>query len=360
VPAVLLDRKGDLCGYADPSFWTSPAAGPEVAARRERLRSVLDVAVYTPGHPAGRPLAIPVVPDGLDQMEPHEREQFAGYAAAALAGMMKYKETSQRDKGCRAILHQAISLLGGQPVTVPLLIEAIDGQDPALLAAVGVLDTKLFKKLAQDLQTLWLNFRPLLDARGERLDARVLFGRGPHAKPGRTRLSIVSTKFLGGLANTEFWVAQFLLELARWSSKYPSKQLQAVVLFDEADVYLPAQGQPATKAPMEGLLKRARSAGLGVFLASQSPGDFDYKCRDNVRSWFVGRVTQTTAIDKMKPLLNEAKGDVSGKLANQQPGEFFLLGEGVSPVPLKAERSLLATEQMAEEEIVKLSRAAAE
>jgi hypothetical protein len=97
-----------------------------------------------------------------------------------------------------------------------------------------------------------------------------------------------------------------------------------------------------------------------VFLASQSPGDFDYKCRDNVRSWFVGRVTQTTAIDKMKPLLNEAKGDVSGKLANQQPGEFFLLGEGVSPVPLKAERSLLATEQMAEEEIVKLSRAAAE
>jgi hypothetical protein len=29
---------------------------------------------------------------------------------------------------------------------------------------------------------------------------------------------------------------------------------------------------------------RARSAGVGVFLATQSPGDFDYKCKENVRT----------------------------------------------------------------------------
>src|SRR5262249_21759947 len=134
--------------------------------------------------------------------------------------------------------------------------------------------------------------------------------------------------------------------------------LQAVVLFDEADLYLPAgQRQPSTKAPMEDLLKRARSAGLSVFLASQNPGDFDYKCRDNVRSWFVGRVTQSTSIDKMKPLLSEAKGGVAAKLPAQQTGEFYLLGEGTQPVAIRAERSLLATEQLPEEEIIKLARA---
>jgi DNA helicase HerA-like ATPase len=53
--------------------------------------------------------------------------------------------------------------------------------------------------------------------------------------------------------------------------------LQAVLPCDEADRYLPARRQPSTKAPMEDLLKRACSAGLGVFLATQSPGDFDYK-----------------------------------------------------------------------------------
>lgn len=107
---------------------------------------------------------------------------------------------------------------------------------------------------------------------------------------------------------------------------------------------------------MENLLKRARSAGLGVLLATQSPGDFDYRCRDNVKSWFVGRVTQQTAIDKMKPLLSEARADVAGKLPGQGTGEFFLLGEGAQPVPLRADRSLLATEQLPEEEILRLAR----
>ena len=52
----------------------------------------------------------------------------------------------------------------------------------------------------------------------------------------------------------------------------------------------PAVGKPATKGPMEGLLKRARSAGIGLFLATQSPGDLDYKCRDQILTWLLGRV----------------------------------------------------------------------
>ena len=52
-------------------------------------------------------------------------------------------------------------------------------------------------------------------------------------------------------------MAQFLLVLDRWRAKNPSQMLQAVFLFDEADLYLPAVRQPATKAPMESLLRRA-------------------------------------------------------------------------------------------------------
>ena len=62
------------------------------------------------------------------------------------------------------------------------------------------------------------------------------------------------------LSVVEFWVAQLLLALDRWRTKNPAPHLQAVFLFDEADLYLPAVRQPATKAPMESLLRRARSA----------------------------------------------------------------------------------------------------
>jgi DNA helicase HerA-like ATPase len=74
---------------------------------------------------------------------------------------------------------------------------------------------------------------------------------------------------------------------------------------------------------MEDLLKRARSAGVGVFLATQSPGDFDYKCKENVRTWLIGRVKEPRAIEKLKPMLAAAKGDVTDKLAGRATGEFY-------------------------------------
>jgi DNA helicase HerA-like ATPase len=146
-----------------------------------------------------------------------------------------------------------------------------------------------------------------------------------------------------------------LSELARWASRNPSRKLQALVLFDEADIYMPAMRKPATKEPMQDLLRRARSAGLGVMLATQSPGDLDYKSRDNIRTWFLGRVAESTAVAKMQPLLSESRVNVKGKLARQSIGEFFML-QGGKVTELKADRSLLDTEQLAEDEIKELAR----
>jgi hypothetical protein len=126
------------------------------------------------------------------------------------------------------------------------------------------------------------------------------------------------------------------------------------VLFDEADVYLPAQAQPATKAPMENLLRRARSGGLGLLLATQSPGDLDYKCRDNIRSWFVGRVTQSVALDKMKPLLNDARVNFAARIPTQGVGEFHLLQDG-RHTGFRSRAALLRAEQVPENEILKLA-----
>jgi DNA helicase HerA-like ATPase len=130
-----------------------------------------------------------------------------------------------------------------------------------------------------------------------------------------------------------------------------------VVLLDEADLYLPAVRQPATKEPMEHLLRRARSAGLGLLLATQSPGDFDYKCRDNVRTWFAGQVKEANSIAKMKPMLSECRTDVAARLPVQEPGEFCLIRDG-EVTSLKTARSAVEPRQVPEEQIVKLARQA--
>jgi energy-coupling factor transporter ATP-binding protein EcfA2 len=357
VPAILMDRKGDLCGYADPAAWTRPLHDPADADRRQRLRDQLDVHVFTPGHPQGRPLTIPVVPDGVRDLPDYERDQLAGYAAAALGGMMDYKPRG-RDAQRLAVLRQAIGLLGAEEaaVTVPALIEFIHNQDASLVNAVGVLDVKQFNLLAQDLQTLWLRRKELLEDRAERLDVEYLLGLGGHAVAGKTRLSVISTRFLGETAAVEFWVSQFLLDVTRWTGRRTSPGLQAVLLFDEADLYLPATRQPPTKAPMENLLRRARSAGVGLMLVTQSPGDFDYKCRENIGSWLAGKITQQTALEKMKPLFTDCRTDVAARLPNQIRGQFHLI-RPPTVVAFAARPSLIATEQLPESQILELARA---
>ena len=360
VPALLIDRKGDLCGYARPESWQRPLDDPALAERRERLRARLDVAVYTPGNPQGRPLSIALAPAGLGALGSFERGQVARYAAAALAGMMNYGPQNRSDQSRQAILASAIDLLAqlAPDGTVALgpLIDYIGEKDPGLVNAVGRLDLKLFDKLVNDLETLRLTRGEFLAAEGEKLDAESLLGLGRHAAPGKTRLTIISTKFLGATQDIQFWVSQLLVALGRWASQSPASagRLQAVLLFDEADLYLPAQRQPPTKEPMEDLLRRARAAGLGLFLATQSPGDFDYKCRDNIRAWFVGRVKEPTALAKMKPMLSDCRVDVAARLPTQETGEFHLIRDG-NVTSLRAAPSIMRTEQLSEQEILELA-----
>jgi hypothetical protein len=359
IPAVLLDRKGDLSNYANPDAWERELSDPNQVERRRRLRGRVDVAVYTPGQPDGRPLLIPIVPDDFASFGTLEREQIAGVAAAGLAGMMDYRLRGAGTERQRlSILRKAIELLGslpGQLVTVPTLRKLIEDRDEALLNAVGGFDDKQYKKLADDLLTLSHNHKTLLEGAGEKLDVDALLGRKEHAHPGKTRLSIICTHFLRDQATVDFWVSQFLLAVDRWRNANPVSDLHAVFLFDEADLYLPATRQPATKAPMETLLKRARSAGIGLMLATQSPGDFDYKCRDNVRAWLVGRVKEKVALDKLKPMFAEGKIDAAAKLPGQGTGEFHLLREK-EVCALKTFPSLIMAEQLPEERILELAR----
>jgi hypothetical protein len=359
VPAVLLDRKGELARYVDPAAWAAPEPDSDRAARRARLRAAIDVALYTPGADAGRPLAVPVVPAGLGQLPAADREQLARFAAASLGTMMGYKARSPDPKP--VILQKAIEVLAQAPcgaVRVKALQQLVADQDDALLCLVEGFEEKHFKKLSQDLLTLSLQHRRLLEG-GEPLDVDALLGRGGGAAAGKTRLTVVNTQFLGDPGTVDFWVSQFLLAVNRWRAKNPAPdgRLQAVFLFDEADLYLPAVRQPATKGPMESLLKRARSAGVGLFLATQSPGDFDYRCRDQVLTWLVGRVKEPVAIAKLKPML-EARPDAADRLPNQAAGQFYLVRES-DVLPVAAARNLIPTEQLPEDRILALARAQA-
>ena len=345
ISVLLVDRKGDLARYASPAWWSDP--GAEDPARRAALRARIDVDLFTPGNSQGRPLRLPVIPRLADATS-QERDQLAKFAAAGLAAMMGYGTgTTHRHK--QSVLQCAIQLHAEErEVTIELLRETIHRPDPELLNRVGPLQ-RFFAPLSEDLQTLDIQRGSLLAGDGELLDAAALLPP-PGARP---RLSIISTAALAEIPVLEFWISRLLVELGRLARKRPSKTLQGVVFLDEADAYIPATATPPTKEPMFELLRRARSEGFGIMLATQNPGDIDYKARDLISTWLVGKVAQDRAIEKMRNLL-ASYPNVASRLATQPTGHFFVLGHGTKEI--KADRAMMTTEQLSDDSIIAFAR----
>jgi GTPase SAR1 family protein len=361
-PAVLIDRKGDLCSYANPEVWRTPEGEfGERRGEREKLADSIDVAVYTPGRPSGRPISITLLPNGINELPEQEQQLLANLSAAALGDMLHLKNsaTHQKQSGTLSV---ALRILGGRSskeVTLADLIMLLEDEDPELSELTQRMDPsgRIRRDLVAQLDSLRHRNSALFEGGGEPLRMERLLGKGPHGRSdGRTRLSIIYTGFLGDNENILFWVSQFLSEALRFCQRNPNDGLQAVVMFDEADLYIPANAKPATAEPLQSLLKRARSAGLGIMLATQSPGDLDYKSRDQITSWFIGRVREDTALRKLRAAFQSESGlDPSAVLPGQTVGEFHLVQEGLVR-PMRAQRSLISAEQVPFDRIEQLAR----
>jgi Helicase HerA, central domain/AAA ATPase domain len=361
IPAILIDRKGDLSSYANPEVWRAIEGDlTERRGEREKLADSIDVAVYTPGRSSGRPISITLLPQGIKELPEHEQQLLANMSAAAIGDMLHLKNsaTHQKQSGTLSV---ALKLLGqrfSSQVMLADLIHMLEEDDPELADQTQRMDPsgKLRRDLVAQLDSLRLRNASLFEAGGETLSMESMLGRGRNARPGRTRLSIVYTGFLGDNENILFWVSQFLAEALRFCQRNPADELQALLMLDEADLYIPANAKPATAEPLQSLLKRARSAGLGIMLATQSPGDMDYKSRDQITSWFIGRVREDTALKKLKAAFNSESGlDPASVLPQQTVGEFHLVQEGMVR-SIKAARSLIQAEQVPFDRIEQLAR----
>jgi Helicase HerA, central domain len=361
-PAVLIDRKGDLCSYANPDVWRAHEGEfGERRGEREKLADSIDVAVYTPGRASGRPISITLLPNGINELPEQEQQLLANLSAAALGDMLHFKNsaTHQKQSGTLSV---ALRILGGRfskEVTLVDLIGLLEDEDPELTDLTQRMDPsgRIRRDLVAQLDSLRHRNSALFEGGGEALRMESLLGKGRYGRnDNRTRLSIIYTGFLGDNENILFWVSQFLSEALRFCQRNPNDELQAVVMFDEADLYIPANAKPATAEPLQSLLKRARSAGLGIMLATQSPGDLDYKSRDQITSWFIGRVREDTALKKLRAAFQSESGlDPSSVLPGQTVGEFHLVQEGLVR-PMRAQRSLISAEQVPFDRIEQLAR----
>ncbi len=197
----------------------------------------------------------------------------------------------------------------GTDVAIPTLVNWIT-KPP--MTTIGVMDIETYLP-EKDRFALALRFNNLIASpafaafmEGEPFDVQSLL----YTPEGKPKISILT---LAHLADTErmFVVTLLLNRMIAWMrTEQGTSSLRALFYMDEVFGYFPPVAAPPAKKPLLTLLKTARAYGLGMVLATQNPGDIDYKGLANVGTWFVGRLT--TERDRMRLLEGMADESIEG------------------------------------------------
>lgn len=284
----------DEFARSQADLWRNGLAGWDQDGERiRRLREAVDIAIYTPGSEAGRPISI------LSSFDAPPQEVIDDYDAlqervattvSSLLGLLGIDADPLRSRE-----HILLSNLldrtwrGGRNIDLAGLIQAI--QNPPV-ERIGVMPLDSFFP-PEDRFELAMSINNLLAApgfatwlSGEPLDVDKLL----YDETGRPRLAIFSIAHLND-AERMFFVSLLLNQTLGWMrGQSGTSSLRALLYMDEIFGYLPPVANPPSKPPLLTLLKQARAFGLGVVLATQNPVDLDYKALSNIGTWFLGRL----------------------------------------------------------------------
>lgn len=348
IPTIVVDPKGDmgnlLLTFPDLSPqdfepWVHPEEAEkegitvsELAARKadiwrkgladsmqdgERIRALrqnAEFAIYTPGGQFGRPLSLegmfrkpaPTIMEDAEVFQ--EVVSTTATSLLHLVGITDADPVSSREHVFLSTLIQK-TWQDGYDLAIPTLIHWI-GKPPVKTIGVMDVDTYLPEK---DRFALALRFNNLIASPafaafmdGEPFDIQSLL----YTAKGKPKISVLSIAHLAD-AERMFFVTLLLNRMIAWMrTEQGTSSLRALFYMDEVFGYFPPIANPPAKKPLLTLLKTARAYGLGIVLATQNPGDIDYKGLSNVGTWFVGRLT--TERDRTRLLEGMADESVEG------------------------------------------------
>ncbi len=315
------------------------ASWDEDPSRIKLFEDAVERRLYTPGSSSGTPLSILKSfdkPESIDDLEfVSER---VSTLVSGLLGLIGVDADPLTDKE-HILLSNIIQTewLAGRSVSVEQLIGFI--QDPPM-NKIGAFDIEAYYpkddrfKLAMKVNNLLASPQFASWTKGESLNiSKLLYGES-----GKPRVSVISIAHLSDQERM-FFVTLLLNELVSWMrTQNGTGSLRCLLYMDEIYGYLPPVSNPPSKRLFLTLLKQARAFGVGLLLATQNPGDLDYKALGNVGTWFIGRLQTERDKEKVLEGLVTANSGVDKETLSQQLSglgkRIFMLNDTSEPHPV--------------------------
>jgi hypothetical protein len=273
--------------------------------RLQYLKQNAVFSIYTPGSDAGLSISIldaMQAPSGGWQPGDDEfnRERISGIVTALLALVGRNVEPVKDRE--HVLISNIFEYAWRRGVNLTLEDVIIQVQKPPF-SKLGVFDVDTFFSekdrfaLAMELNNIIASPSFQSWIQGEPMDIQSLL----YTPEGKPRVSIF---YIAHLSEAErmFIVTLLLENMLSWMRALSgTTSLRAILYFDEVFGYFPPHPyNPPSKEPILRLLKQARAFGLGLVIATQNPGDIDYKGLSNAGTWFIGKLQ--TENDKNKVL----------------------------------------------------------
>lgn len=279
--------------------------------------------IYTPGSDAGLPISILAAMtaprEGWAGHEEYHREHIRALTTAILT-LIGYKPNPVKDRE-HVLIANIFEYAWRNGIDLSMQDIILQVQKPPF-SKLGVFDMETFFpekdrfKLAMELNNIIASpsFQSWLQ--GEPLDFQnLLYVQTPNGPKPR-----VNIFYVAHLSEEErSFIITLILEsiLMGMNSMRGTSSLRALVYFDEVFGHFPPHPRnPPTKDPLLRLLKQARAFGIGVVLATQNPGDLDYKGLSNAGTWFIGRLQ--TENDKKRVLDGLSSASTANNRLNVQ------------------------------------------
>ncbi|MCI0400993.1 MAG: DUF853 family protein [Gammaproteobacteria bacterium] len=154
------------------------------------------------------------------------------------------------------------------------------------------------------------------------------------AAQGKVPVNVINVSDLDSFEDRSFVVAQVAYEINKWMRKQPSEEPQLILFIDEIGggggkqaLFPSFPYECAAKWGLNYLIRQGRAFGVCCLLATQNPGDVDYKGLSNCQTWMIGKLATDRDRKKVMEGMEVWGSDaerVKHNLTNAQTGDFVV------------------------------------
>lgn len=334
IPVIAIDPKGDIGGlgihnknYDFRPFLTKnkaqKTANQYVTKHQDAPEFKHETKIYTPKNNAG--LQASLIPDlkrpknyeKINQQEITTLIEPISHSITNLAGITTNKEKIQ------TLISEIIIKNWNQKkdLTIQELIQQIINPE---IQQLGTLNLEEFikekdrQKAASQINLLLTSPSKKIWAQGQPININELYKKN--------KLTIFDLRYCQNTQEKQFVTEQILQEIYKYLlERGGTNKLKYILYIDElAGLLPPPPSNPTSKKLLETLIRQARAFGLGIIVATQNPGDIDYKILGNIGTRFIGKLRTQNDIEKVASATDNKPAELKQKITNIKTSEFIL------------------------------------